>query len=175
MIQLDDVATVPWPDDDAELAAMLADRRPRIFLVPASADPPELEDDFVDWVREGADSRDIDARMRCLLRRVQGGRHWFRLDPFGRLHYGDRWVMIHSSVERGLLGLMLPRMSEVVSFDELFEAGWANGNASANALRVQMTRMNRRLAPVGLAARGIRNAGYVLDDVRFVPDESVGS
>jgi two-component system OmpR family response regulator len=169
MSAIEDVVTLAWSTDSADLAQLVADGRPRIFLVPESAAPPEIDHDLVDWIRMPADDRDLQARRRTLARRAAAGHHRFRLDQFGRLHYGDLWVMIHSSVERGLLASMLPRIGQVSSFEELFGAGWSNGNASANALRVQMTRMNRRIAPLGLAVRGVRNVGYVLDDVRFAP------
>jgi DNA-binding response OmpR family regulator len=79
--------------------------------------------------------------------------------------------MIHSTIERGILGAMLGRLGEVLCFDELFEAGWPDGSesATANALRVQITRMNRRVGPLGLSVCGVRAVGYVLDEVRFAP------
>jgi DNA-binding response OmpR family regulator len=169
MSAVDDVVTLAMPVDPAEFAELLADGRPRIFLVPESADPPEIDDDLMDWIRLPADARDLDARRRMLARRVAAGRPKYELDRFGRLHLGERWVMIHSSVERGLLDTMLPRIGEVVGFAGLFDAGWNNGNASTNALRVQVTRMNRRIRPLGLTVRGVRNVGYVLDELRFVP------
>jgi len=171
MSLMDDVLALPWPADAGEVDRLVADGRPRVFLVDEAADPPEINNDLIDWVRLPADRRDIDARMRALARRAAGERHRFALDPFGRLRCGERWVMIHSAIERGLLGTMLGRLGDVVCFDELFEGGWPDGSDSAtpNALRVQMTRMNRRIAPLGLAVHGVRAIGYVLDDVRFAP------
>ena len=53
----------------------------------------------------------------------------------------------------------------VVSDERLIERGWPAAHASANALRVHLHRLRRRIHPLGLEVRVVRREGWVLQAV----------
>ncbi len=70
LVDFDDVpvALVPWPEDDDALDVLAVTGRPRLLLVAAGAEPPEVRDPLEDWIRVPADDRDVEVRARRLAR-----------------------------------------------------------------------------------------------------------
>jgi two-component system OmpR family response regulator len=137
-------------------------------------------EDRVQGLNRGADDylvkpfslRELDARVRALLRRAAGqsqsvvmhGR--LRFDSSARTAYADETAIELSVREFGLLEIFLARIGRVVSksviIDLLFEWG---EEVSANAVEVYIHRLRKKVEIAGVHIRTIRGVGYCLDPV----------
>jgi DNA-binding winged helix-turn-helix (wHTH) protein len=156
-----DVVVLCWPGDAADVVRLQDHGVPCLLLVDAEADPPDVDDLLVDWVRLPADERDLTARLGRLRRHALGPPAVPMLDGYGRLTYGDRWVEL-TPIEERLAEALVERFGSVVAGPVLAARGWPDTPASANALRVHLHRLRRRVAPIGLEVRMLRGAGYLL-------------
>jgi two-component system OmpR family response regulator len=159
-----DVVIVRWPEERAEVARLAATLVPRLLLVAAEADPPEPGDVLQDWVRLPGDDRDFRARISGLRLRAADLAAAPTLDRHGRMLYRGRWAQL-SPIEERLAGALAESFEAVVSDGHLIERGWPAGRASANALRVHLHRLRRRIDPLGLEVRVVRSEGWVLQPV----------
>lgn len=135
-------------------------------------------DDRVDGLEAGADDyvtkpfelRELVARLRALLRRVERGsavRAYgdLRLDAFQHvLVRGERQVAL-TRTETSLLGVLLDHREQVVTRSQLYEAVWGyDFGPSSNTLGVFIGYL-RRKTEAGGAPRlihTVRGVGYVL-------------
>jgi DNA-binding response OmpR family regulator len=161
-----DVVLVRWPTGERQRAELRTRAVPRLLLVDATAEPPDVEDELEDWVRVPADEVDLHARVETLERRSRA-RHDDvpDLDGDGVLRFGGAWVPL-PPVEARLTAALLERHGALVARDALARAGWPDGAPGRNALDVHVLRLRRRLAPLGLAIRTVRSRGYFLERAR---------
>jgi len=154
-----------WPADQKRRRELAELGVPRLFLVNSDAAPPVCDDPLEDWVRLPCDERDIDARMTALRARASTGAPSARpqLDGNGRLLRSNRWVPL-SPIEEQLCALLLGEFGAVVSDRRLMAAAWSNGSGTPTGLRLQMTRLRRRIGDLGLEVRSVRGKGYVLQN-----------
>jgi DNA-binding response OmpR family regulator len=161
------VVLVNWPEHADQVTALAQAGLPRLLLVATDADPPASVDESEDWVRLPADERDIAARvLRLTSRAAPAAPDPPRLDANGRLFYAGRWVAL-SPIEARMASALVERFGTVVREEELGERGWPEGTwgdgaRSAGALRVHLTRLRQRLAPLGLEVARVRMQGLVL-------------
>ena len=155
-----------WPAQAAEVAALAEIGAARLLLVAAEADPPVSVDSREEWIRLPADERDVAARILSLTRRLEPAqRPW--VDRDGRLFVGAEWVAL-SPTEGRLAGVLASSFGDVVTEADLGRGGWPAarpGDAprwGPNTLRVHLTRLRRRVAPLGLEIRSIRSRGFVM-------------
>jgi two-component system OmpR family response regulator len=155
-----EVAVLNWPEQAEAVRALAADGKPRLLLVAPHADPPLSSDVLEEWVRLPADERDVAARM---LRLTSRSVSWPgpRVDASGRLLFDDRWVAL-SPTEARIARVLAEHFEAVVPEAELGRRGWPGASWQANALRVHLTRLRRRLSPLGLEVRGVRGQGLVM-------------
>jgi two-component system OmpR family response regulator len=59
---------------------------------------------------------------------------------------------------------LIERFGAVVTTEELVRHGWTGKPPSTTALRVHITRIRKRIEPLGLDIRGVRPFGYVLEE-----------
>ena len=123
-----------------------------------------------DYLAKPFSLRELDARVRALLRRAAGqaqsvikhGR--LRFDTAGRVALLGGSVIELSVREIGLLEIFLTRIGRVVSkegiIDLLFEWG---EDATPNAVEVYIHRLRKKLEPDGVEIRTVRGLGYCLD------------
>ena|SRR5258708_3980269 len=156
-----DVVIVRWPEEQAEVARLAATLVPRLLLVAEEADPPEPGDVLQDWVRLPGDDRDFRARISGLRLRAADLAAAPTVDGHGRMLYRGRWAQL-SPIEERLAGALVESFESVASDAFLVERGWPGGRASANALRVHLHRLRRRIGPLGLEVRVVRSEGWVL-------------
>jgi len=154
---------IRWPaaeDRRQELADLGV---PRPLLVDSDASPPICIDTLEDWIRLPADERDIDARMNGLRARASFWAPSTRpeLDGHGRLLRGARWVPL-SPTEEQLCTLLIGEFGQVVSDKALIGRAWPDGTGTPTGLRLQMTRLRRRIADLQLEVRSVRGKGYVV-------------
>jgi DNA-binding response OmpR family regulator len=152
-----------WPDDKPRVDDLRARGVPRLLVVPPDAEPPLPVDVVEDWVRETADGSEVRARIDGLeLRaRLWGARP--QVEPTGILRFRGRFVTV-SPVECVLLGMLADDFGSVVSRDVLATGTWADGLPTRNALDVQILRLRRRIARLGLEITTVRGRGYLLHE-----------
>jgi DNA-binding response OmpR family regulator len=160
-LQWNDVALVSWPEAEQHRAVLRDAGLPRLLLVPEGCDPPITDDAFEDWVRTPADPRDVQARVSTLQSRAARDNRP-HLDEEGRLHASSQWIAL-SPIECRLVQTLLDRPGMVTSRATLLESGWPSGATSVNQLHVHMTRLRRRLEPLGLSVRTVYARGYTLE------------
>lgn len=157
-----DVALIQWPSEEALRRRLAGDRRPRLLLVDAGAEPPECVDPLEDWVRLPVSRPDRNARIRALESRAGISRPVPpTLNGAGTLEYqGERTQL--SEVQSRLIAPMIDAFGVVVPRDRLVEATWGDGDPSSNNLDVSVARLRKALAPVPLEIATVRSRGYIL-------------
>jgi len=152
-----------WPSDRERCRELAELGVPRLLLVDSDATPPVCADPLEDWVRLPSDERDIDARMNALRARASSWAPSTRpeLDGHGRLLRGTRWVAL-SPTEEHLCALLIGEFGQVVSDRVLMARAWPEGTGTPTGLRLQITRLRRRIADLQLEVRSVRGKGYVL-------------
>ena len=90
------------------------------------------------------------------------------LDEFGLLRYHGQWVALTSTEER-MLKPLLDSWREVVPGRELAEAVWPGGGVRATSVHTLLTRLRRRVRPLGLAIETIRARGFLMEPQRDHP------
>ncbi len=157
-----DVALVQWPSEDGKRQALASAWIPRLLLVAQEAEPPELLDHLEDWVRLPASSADTRARVEALAQRANA------LTPLTPVLEDDRLLRFRnaqlqvSELHGRLLATLVEHFGKVVDRPTLLRRGWPNETPTDNTLDVQIARLRRRLAPLGLQIRTVRSRGFLL-------------
>ena len=156
------IAIVRWPQDAEILDRLGPVGHPRLLLVDPDAEPPVITDLLEDWIRLPADDRDIQTRVASLRRRV--GHH--RLPVFDgacRVGFRDGWAPL-SPIEYRLASALVERFGYLVTDKDLNARAWADTPPPPTALRVHLTRLRRRVEPIGLEIVTIRSQGHVMQE-----------
>lgn len=158
------VELVRWPAERDRLQTLRERGVARLLLVDDDTVPPPVTDCLEDWVRVPAYERDILARTSTLTARSaqHGGQARPELDDAGILRFRDEWVSL-GPVDAALAGALLESYGQLVSREELTQRAWPGVASARNNLDVQIMRLRRRLAPLGLRIRTVRSHGYVLE------------
>jgi DNA-binding response OmpR family regulator len=151
---------VRWPSEQEIRSSLAAEGRPRLLLLEAGP-PPVVIDPLEDWIRMPADDAEMWARLESLRRRWEAPRKP-KLDQDGVLTWADRWVAL-SPLEARLASVLLEKFTSMVTYRALVDATQSPEDARRNSLDVQLHRLRRRLAPIGLVIRTVRKRGYVLE------------
>lgn len=154
-----DVTVLHWPREAARREELTRARQPRLLLVGEEDLPPDVTDCLEDWVRVPAFERDILARTASLAARA--GRHGRVQLIDGVLSAGGAHVRL-SNVDVRLVECFLERAGSVVARDDLTVRAWGDEPVDRNLLDVHILRLRRRLAPLGLEIRTVRQRGYLL-------------
>jgi two-component system OmpR family response regulator len=114
--------------------------------------------------------RELDARVRALLRRAAGqsqsmiNHGELRFDTSARTAYMGDAIIELSVREVGLLEIFLSRIGRVVSKDVIIDLLFEWGeDVTSNAVEVYIHRLRKKLEPAGVHIRTIRGVGYCLD------------
>lgn len=134
--------------------------------------------DRVDSLECGADDymikpfnlRELEARIRALIRRSYGGFSHdivigrLTLDTLNRQIRIDNDPVNFSSREYAVLEILLLRSGKVVSKDKIAQRLSARGETlSDNAIEVYVHRLRRRVESWGIGIRTVRGLGYLLE------------
>ena len=155
------VAILHWPEEAAVVAYLRALGRPRLLLVGPDEPPPPNGGWEEDWIRMPARDDDVRARAEALRSRTVGLGERPELRSDGRVFFDGRWVSL-SPTEHAIAGVLSSMFGEVVAADALARCG-SGGPLSPTAVRVHVTRLRKRIEPIGLLVRTVRGRGYVLD------------
>lgn len=123
-----------------------------------------------DYMTKPFELRELEARVRALLRRSQGGfNHDIR---FGQLVLDTRQQQITNQGipmtlpprEYGVLEALLLQAGRVVSKDSIAQRLAVRSEELAdNAIEVYIHRLRKRLEPLGIGIRTLRGLGYLLE------------
>jgi DNA-binding response OmpR family regulator len=169
------VAIVHWPEDEELLQWLAESATARLVLASGDEPVPWLDDPLQDWVRKPVHLGEARARLEALARKVADRRRAStipHLDENGRLFHGGRWVPL-SGVKARLATALVDAFGQVVEDAELLVRGWPDGDGQRDTLRVQLTRLRRRIKPLGLGILYV-NGGHVLSDLRQLPPSRGG-
>ena len=156
-----DVVVLSWPDQAAEQERLEHAGIPRLWLVEPGIEPPVSDCCLEDWLRLPADDADVRARLVSLARRAMHHPAQPSLDEHGQLSHHGVTVFL-SPVEQHLAEPLVQHFGEAVADDDLIRAAWLDEGGNEQTLRVHVSRLRRRLAPVGLTITSIRGFGYLL-------------
>lgn len=158
----DDVRLVRYPAEADRLAEYRRSGVPRLLVVEAGASPPVCVDACEDWVRAVVSQGDLLVRIAALRARRNRLRVP-RVDPTGVLRVGARSVPL-SPTETALLDELTGNFGELTAKEDLAERlPQCADTPRRNALHLHITRIRRRIRPLGLSIRTVRDRGYVLE------------
>jgi hypothetical protein len=155
-----DVVILRWPDEAGELASLEQCGVPRLLLIDADAAPPRTNSCLQDWIRMPATDADVLARLHALEERLTNHPQLPTIDQYGELIYRQGSVFL-SPIEQRLGQTLIERLGDVISDDELCTTVWPAG-ANTQSLRVVVSRLRSRIAPLGLTIECVRDVGYVM-------------
>jgi hypothetical protein len=163
-----EVRLVRWPaESDARLLCE-KEGALRLLVVEGGAPAPLCRDVREDWVRAPVSREDLHARVEA-LRAKSCSHHVPQVDPGGALTFGGRVVVV-SPLETSLLQVLVAGFRSLVDRRELLEClAKHRARSTRNALDLHITRIRRRIRPVGLAVRTARGHGYILEPAPPVP------
>jgi two-component system, OmpR family, response regulator len=123
-----------------------------------------------DYMAKPFDVREFEARVRSLLRRQAGLRSStlalgpLTLDLNSRQFSANGQVMDVPPRERAILELLMTRAGKVVAKEAIVQSVTSlEDNLSDNAIEQYISRLRRRLQPLGLDLRTIRGIGYLME------------
>jgi DNA-binding response OmpR family regulator len=154
------VVVLSWPAQTGLREGLDRKGLPRLWLVEAGVAPPVVDSCLEDWLRLPADESDARARLDSLARRAVHHPMQPTLDAHGQLVHAGALVLL-SPVDKQLAARLIADFGEAVADDDLIAAAWREGGTE-QTLRVHLSRLRRRLAPIGLAITSIRGYGYAM-------------
>lgn len=129
-----------------------------------------------DYMAKPFDIREFEARVRSLLRRQAGLRSSIlslgslSLDLTSRQFSGQGQIMDLPPRERAILELLLTRAGKVVAKEAIVQSVTSLDDIlSDNAIEQYVSRLRRRLHPLGLGLRTVRGIGYLLEKTSDPP------
>jgi len=157
-----DVVIVRWPEEAESVQRLRTLGRPRLLLVAPGVAPPVTVECDEDWIRLPAEDADVRARISTLAAR--SARHSLppEVKGDGRLTFRGRWVGL-TGIEEALARVLSQHFGEVVAHQAVEAAASADRKTTPNALRVNISRLRKRIAPLGLVVRRVHSRGYVMD------------
>lgn len=129
-----------------------------------------------DYLAKPFDVREFEARVRSLLRRQAGLRSSrlslgaLQLDLTTRQFSAQGSTLDIPPRERALLELLVMRAGKVVAKEAIVQSLTSlDDMLSDNAIEQYVSRLRRRIAPLGLELRTVRGIGYLLDRAGDAP------
>jgi two-component system OmpR family response regulator len=129
-----------------------------------------------DYMAKPFDIREFEARVRSLLRRQAGLRSATVSLGALTLDLTTRQFAAHDQMidlpprERALLELLVTRAGKVVAKEAIVQSLTSlDDMLSDNAIEQYISRLRRRLAPLGLTPRTVRGIGYLLEKPAETP------
>lgn len=129
-----------------------------------------------DYVVKPVRLDELEARVRALIRRGQGGAvpdlmlGRLRLDTVGKRAWLEDTPLDLNAREWAALEFLSGRVNRIVSKEQLMQAlyGWQD-DISTNAIEKLMSRLRSKIEIAGITIRAVRGLGYFLEK----PDDAV--
>jgi DNA-binding response OmpR family regulator len=157
-----DVQVLRWPQDESERSTH--DHRACLWLVERGEAPPEAKSCTEDWLWLPTSDVEMQARLCALAMRAEQHPRLPELDDFGKLTFCGESLFL-SPTDEQIVRVLINHFGEVTEEKELLAAGWPGGTTS-QVLRVHISRLRRRLEPLGLKIQCVRSAGYSMAEAR---------
>jgi DNA-binding response OmpR family regulator len=155
-----DVRILRWPDQGDEADRLASLGTPRLLLVEPGVAPPAETSCVVDWQRLPADDRDVRARVTALAERASRHPTAPFVDDCGAITHRGTTVFL-SPVDEQVAKILIDSFGHPVPAEEIIARGWTENGTNAT-LRVHVSRLRHRLAPLALTIANVRDHGYVL-------------
>ena len=97
-----------------------------------------------------------------MAQRTASNRHPPLVDENDILRVGSR-LSVLTPVEAALMRALLATPGQVASRKTLFKAAWPDETGSRNALDLRVMRLRRKIEPLGVMLRTVRNRGYLVE------------
>jgi Transcriptional regulatory protein, C terminal len=155
-----DVVILHWPEqadriDDLERLGI-----PRLLLVEPETTPPRSTSCIEDWLRLPVDDESLRARLIALAAHARRHPTLPSLDEHGQLSHRGANVFL-SLTDQRIAEALIANFGHVVTEETLLDlAGPERRNDQT--LRVNLSRLRRRIAPLGLAVICVRGHGYLM-------------
>jgi hypothetical protein len=156
----DDVVIVRWPEQRADAERLARLHRPHLMLVEASQPPPALEACLADWIRMPATDTDVRARLLALAARARRHPAVPTVDEFGEITFRGKRTFL-SPTDQRLAEALVDSFDRAISDARLFEHIWGSEGDAAK-VRVHVSRLRKRIQPLGLEITALRGVGYRL-------------
>jgi two-component system OmpR family response regulator len=155
-----DVVILHWPEqadrvDDLERLGI-----PRLLIIEPEVAPPPSTSCLEDWLRLPVDDASLRARLVALAAHAQRHPTVPALDEHGQLSHRGETVFL-SMTDQRIAEALIEQFGRVVSEEELLERVQPESR-NDQTLRVNVSRLRRRIAPLGLAITCVRGHGYLM-------------
>ena len=155
-----DVVILRWPDQADRIADLERLGIPRLLLVEPESVPPPSTSCIEDWLRMPVDDASLRARLVALAAHARRHPMVPVLDEHGQLSHRGAAVFL-STTDQRIAEALLTCFGNVVSEETLLDCTHPD-NRNDQTLRVNVSRLRRRIAPLGLAIRCVRGHGYLM-------------
>jgi two-component system OmpR family response regulator len=155
-----DVVILHWPAQSDRIEDLERLGVPRLLLVEPTSPPPPSTSCIEDWMRLPVDDASLRARLLALAAHAERHPIVPTLDEHGRLTHRGESVFL-SLTDQRIAELLVDHFGEVVSEEALLDHSATDGR-NDQTLRVNVSRLRRRISPLGLAITCVRGHGYVL-------------
>ncbi len=155
-----DVVILSWPEQIDERDRLDQIGIPHLWLVEPGVEPPVANSCLEDWLRLPAEDVDVRCRLSSLTRRAAHHPSRPSLDEHGQLFHNGAIALL-TPVDQELATPLIAQFGEPVSEPELMRAA-SHDRGNGQTLRLHMSRLRRRLEPVGLTVTCIRGYGYAM-------------
>ena len=162
-----DVVVLRWPEQRDEVSRLDQLGVARLLLLDDESEPPALDSCLQDWVRLPASDADVRARLRALEHRMQTHHTPPTVSEHGEFRHRGKALFL-SLLDQRIAEALVSQFGQIVRDDQLLHYVWPEG-ATQQALRVHISRLRRRVAPLGLTITSVRSCGYAMrEDVQEI-------
>ena len=155
-----DVVILRWPEQADRVADLERQGIPRLLLVEPEGPPPPSTSCLEDWLRLPVDEASLRARLVALAAHAQRHPMVPSLDEHGQLSHRGEAVFL-STTDQRIAEVLVERFGQVVSEETLLDQTRPEGR-NDQTLRVNVSRLRRRIAPLGLVITCVRGHGYLM-------------
>ena len=155
-----DVCVLCWPDQADEVDRLASLGTPRLLLVEPGVPPPAETSCVADWLRLPAEDQDMRARLAALSERAARHPSGPVVNEYGQLSHRGTTAFL-SCIDERITKLLIANLGHAVPAEELAARVWTDDGTN-ETLRVHISRLRRRIAPLGLTITNIRGHGYVM-------------
>jgi two-component system OmpR family response regulator len=155
-----DVVILHWPEQADRIDELERLGIPRLLLVEPESAPPMSTSCIEDWLRMPVDDASLRARLVALAAHARRHPMVPSLDEHGQLSHRGETVFL-SITDQRIAEVLVEHFGQVVSEATLLERSRPD-NRNDQTLRVNVSRLRRRVAPIGLAITCVRGHGYLM-------------
>lgn len=155
-----DVVILHWPEQGDRIDELERLGIPRLLLVEPGTTPPPSTSCIEDWLRLPVDEESLRARLIALAAHARRHPTVPSLDEHGQLSHRGASVFL-SLTDQRIAEVLIESFGHVVS-EELLLQRVRPDRRNDQTLRVNVSRLRRRIAPLGLAITCVRGHGYLM-------------